>query len=293
MRAAGDARGEMVLKLPFLDKREIRRRSEVLSGLQFERSGNEIRAILNHRFALRTAAAELVFAHPAWTNAPPERHPGYFSTWQGVSIALQAFLRTSISQEYFRDLEAYLDRETAYPWIVYQAARIYHGNPPHDFTYDLTDFPERRDTIESTWRLIGASLQKILAAIERRLHDEGQPALARRYAPRWHEDVLKDVRRKPKVFYKLMAVETELINAVIDLGTARSAPSVTRFARTAILRLKNLYSLDLQHLAMELLHETTRVLTRAMGNSAANVAPWYSVHPAGSFQKSSASDRRT
>jgi hypothetical protein len=279
--AAEGAEGELALKLPFLDQRETRRRSEVLSELQFQRCGNEISALLTPIFALRTAAAELAMCHPVWTNAPADHDWTYFRTWQRVSRSLQLALRGWIPREHFRDPQDYADRDAAYPWIVYEAARIYHGNAPQDFTYDLRDFPACQDTLESSWIRIGSSIQKVLAPIEKRLLDAGLPALARRYAPRWHEDILLEVQRRPARLFKLIAAETDLIDAIIDLGTSRSPAAVCRFARIANLRLRNLHGRDVRHLAIDALHETTRVLA-----SAARVT-----YP--SFQNNSASDLRT
>jgi len=262
--AAHGAQGTLALKLPFLDQREVRRRSEVLGGLQFQRCGNEIRASLTPIFTLRTAAAELAMCHPVWINAPEDQDPAYFRTWQKVSNALQACLRSWIPRAHFRDPQVYADRDAAYSWIIYEAARVYRGNAPHDFTYDLRDFPGCRDTLESTWLRIAATVQNVLAAVEKRLYDAGLPTLARRYAPRWHEDVLREVQRKPMGLYKLLATETDLIDSVIDLGTARSPTAVCHFARIANLRLRNHHGHDLRSLAIDALNETTRVLSAAV-----------------------------
>jgi hypothetical protein len=260
LQAAAGAQGALTLKLPFLDLRENRRRSEVLGELQFKRCGNEVLPLLTPRFAFRTAAADLAMGHPAWINAPTEQESNYFRTWQGVSNALQAGLRASISQEYFRDPQSFVDRDAAYPMIVYQAARVYHGNPPNDFTYDLRDYPDCRDTLESTWKTIGVSVQRALADIEQRLYEAGMPALARRYAPRWYEDLLLEVRRKPKTFHKLIAVESDLIDTVIELGMSRTAAAVCRFAKIANLRYKNLHGRDFRAQAIGALGEATRAL---------------------------------
>jgi hypothetical protein len=261
LQAAAGAEGEISLKLPFLDQREVRRRSEVLGELEFQRCGNVIRPLLTQRLALRTAAADLAMSHPAWRGTPPEGDATYFRTWQAVSVALQSSLRKWIPAQYFATAGVYEDRDAAYPMIVYQAARIYHGNPAYDFTYDLRDFPACRDTLESTWRRIAEPIQRVLAGIEQRLQSAGLEALARRYAPRWHEDVLLEVQRKPKEYFKLISAETDLIDAIICLGTTRSPDTVGRFGRIANLRLRNLHGRDLRGVAMEALHETTRVLT--------------------------------
>ncbi len=86
------------------------------------------------------------------------------------------------------------------------------------------------------------------------------PALSRRYAPVWYQDVMVAVRKKPKQFVALLAAESALINALIGLGTERSAAAVNRFAKTANRALRNVYGMDLRKLGISVLHETTRVL---------------------------------
>jgi hypothetical protein len=293
LAAAEGCDGVLDLKLPYMDRREVRRCSEVLRELRFERHGNEIRASLTPVAALRTAAAELALCHPAWTNAPVECEPGYFRTWRRVAESLQTSLRKWIPREHFSDAQLYGDRDAAYPWIVYEAARVYHGNPPQDFTYDLRDFPECLDTLETTWIRIASSIQKVLEGVEKRLYDAGLPALARRYAPRWHEDVLREVQRRPAPLFKLMAVETELIDAVIDLGTARSTAAVCRFGRIANLRFRNFQGRDMRPIAIDALHEATRALASSRRTASCGVETFCNVPLQPSFQNNSASDLRT
>ena len=47
---------------------------------------------------------------------------------------------------------------------------------------------------------------------------------------------------------------------MIDLGTARSVGAVNRFARAASLALRKMHRMDLRHLALACLDETTRNL---------------------------------
>ena len=94
---------------------------------------------------------------------------GQAAAWQNVSVALQRSFREWIAEEYFRDAGAFADRETAYPMIVYQAARVCHGRSRGMFTYDLRDYPECRHTLALATRMIGRTIQTILARIEQRL----------------------------------------------------------------------------------------------------------------------------
>ncbi|HLH42879.1 MAG TPA: hypothetical protein VKV74_07830, partial [Bryobacteraceae bacterium] len=223
--AAGDL-NEIKIYLPFLDKREWARRDQILRSLTLERRGDSIVYSLPVPAALRDRAATLALAHPAWTAAPDECEPRYFPVWQDVSLALQSFLRRSIAEECFRDVQRFEDREGAYSMLVYAVARLFYGREPSEFTYDLRDYPENQATLAASWKLTGQPLQRALAEVEQRLYRAGMPALARRYAPIWYEDVMVAVRKRPRRYVDLLAKESAFINAVIDLGTQRSIAAV-------------------------------------------------------------------
>ncbi|MBV8847098.1 MAG: hypothetical protein JO307_30180 [Bryobacterales bacterium] len=257
--ANGDG-AEIGIRLPFFDKREWRRREELLSGLTLKRSGNAIVCSLPVSGAVRDHAAQLALFHPAWKTAPRERDDNYFRVWRSVSVRLQAMLRQSIAAEYFTNNARYEDREKAYPMLVYQTARLFHGRPPTDFAYDLSDYPECQDTLASTWKMTGNAMQRLLAGIESRLNAAGLPVLARRYAPMWYKDVLVAVQKKSATYIDLIARESMFINAVLDLGTARTAAAVNRFARTTNVALRKVYGMDVRTLALKCLDEATSLL---------------------------------
>src|SRR5579871_2596988 len=91
-------------------------------------------------------------------NAPAERDPRYFRTWQRVSLALQKSLRQWIPELYFRDLERFQERSEAYQLIVYGACRPFYGRPRTEFTYDIAD-PE---TLPLALKNIGHSIRVVL-----------------------------------------------------------------------------------------------------------------------------------
>src|SRR5260370_12269220 len=108
--------------------------------------------------------------------------------------------------------------------------------------------------------MMASGMQGVLKAVERRLHESGKPELARRYAPVWHQDVMRAVRNKPRPLLALLGDEAVLINAVIDLGTARQMEAVRPFARTANMALRHMYGEDLRPLAARALQEATKAL---------------------------------
>ena len=255
-----DERGEFVLRLPFLDRKECRKQEESLRGLTFVREGNAIRAVLGPQAAARDLAATLALTDPAWLEAPSERRPAYFPVWQSVSLALQRWLRNRVAEAYFEDVARFEDRPAAYPVIVYQGSRLCHGHPRTEFTYDLRDYPECDTTLEASWKMTGRAIQMVLRRIERRLLESGMVELAHRYAPVWHKDVLVSVQKKPRPYVELLMAEATLINAVIDLGTERSVQAANRFGVCVNLNLRKIGGIDLRWLGMGVLEETTRVL---------------------------------
>ena len=257
LELAGDDGGPLTLHLPFLDGRESRRRAESLRSVVLEREGEVIRSVPpNPAAALRDRAAMLVATHPAWMNAPDELQARYFQTWQAVSQALQKALRTWIPETYFRDAASYEDRDAAFPLLVYAASRPCRGRPRTEFTYDVVD----EETLPNAFNLIGSSLQAVLGRVEQRLHECGRPELARRYAPRWHQDVLRAVQKKPRQFLGLLGDEAAVVNSVIDLGTAHRMQAVKPFAKWATVALRSMYGMDLRSLAFAALEEATRAL---------------------------------
>lgn len=257
MALAGHDGGPLALRLPFFDRRESRRRAEILRGLRLVREGDVIRSLPATPLAgLRDHAATLLATHPAWTGAPDERQPSYFPAWQNVSIALQNALRQWIPELYFREAARYEDREAVYPLLVYEASRICRGRPRTEFTYDIAD-PEM---LPCALKLIGRTLQGVLARVESALHAAGRLELARRYGPIWHEDVLRAVQKKPRHLIALLGDEAALINAVIDLGTARRMEAVKPFARSAHLALRHVAGVDMRPLAARALDAATQAL---------------------------------
>jgi hypothetical protein len=269
--AESDAESDaLTLRLPFFDRRESRRRAEILRGLNFIREHDVIRSLpATPTSALRDYAATLVGTHPAWLGSPRESHQRYFQTWQRVSLALQKALREWIPEFHFTDTARYEDRNAAYPLLVYAASRICRGRPRTEFTYDLAD-PE---VLPRAMHMIGRSLQTVLAGVESRLHAAGKPELARRYAPVWHEDVLRAVRKNPRGLIALLGGEAVLINTVIDLGTARRMEAIRPFARIAHAALRNIYGEDLRPLAAKLLETTTATLEIENGRTATRRPP--------------------
>ncbi|MEQ1885853.1 MAG: hypothetical protein ABL967_12385 [Bryobacteraceae bacterium] len=251
------------VRLPYLDARELRTRSQAMQSLRFFRDANGIRGILPMPLAeVRDKAAWLAAGDPAWREAPGEDDLSYGRTWQKVAVGLQTALRRWIPEAYFADVERLENREESNAMIVYSVCRPFPGRSRTEFVYDVAD----EETIEMATRWVGAATQQVLAKAEARLAECGKRELAHRYSPFWHEDVIRAVRQKPMRLISLLGDEGMLINAVIQLGVGAAngdTSGVKRFARMASLATRTVFGMDLRPLLPRVLDETTRILTEA------------------------------
>jgi hypothetical protein len=205
-----------------------------------------------------------VLAERILQNAPRERDPRYFRTWQRVSLALQRALRSWISERYFLDSRRFEDRDAAYPILVYAACRLCHGRPKTEFTYDVAD----TRTVTSAMHNIGATLKLILEPVEKRLREEDKNELGRRYSVIWRQDILREVRRRPKTLITLLASEANMIDAVIDFGTSGDP---RRFSRLSKAALRTVLGDDLRDLVPRVLEESDRVLAELKASGFPNL----------------------
>jgi len=200
-----------------------------------------------------------------WNTAPSERDPHYFRTWQRTSVALQKALRQWIPELYFRDASRFEDRRTAYQVIVYAACRPCYGQPRTEFTFDMAD----PAALTAALRSIGHMTRLALAPIEQRLRAEGRADLARRYMPVWHQDIILEVKKQPKLLIRLLASEAKIVDAIIDLGTLRDAASARAFLRIAQAVLRTLLGDDMRELIPLVIELAGRMLaeqTRPAGH---------------------------
>lgn len=253
---------EIDVYLPFLDRRECKRRQESLRDATFERHGNVIRYIAHRtNAALRNHAAQVLRLDGHWRHAPKEYHARYFAVWRQVALRLQRVLRRTLLNRYLEIPGALENREESYPVLVYAASRVCFGRPRTEFTYDIAD----PDTLDAALRMTGQSLKLVLADMETRLVAEGRPAIARRYAPVWHEDIRREVVKHPRAFLEILGDEATFINSVIDLGTSGRLEAIKPFTRTALGALRNVHRMDLRNLAIPLLNEASLVLAGLVG----------------------------
>ncbi len=206
-----------------------------------------------------------VLAERILENAPRERDPRFFRTWQRVSLALQRVMRQWIPERYFLDARRFEDREAAYPVLVYAACRPCYGRPKTEFTYDIAD-PR---TITSAMHNIGVTLRSVLEPVEQRLRDAGKIDLSRRYSAVWRQDILRDVKKRPKTLIALLAAESNIIDAIIDFGTSGDFRRYSRISNGA---LRTLLGEDQRDLAPRIFEQASRVLAEIKASGFGNLA---------------------
>jgi len=254
--------GEFLVRLPFCDRREWRERAALLPAIPMERVGNLIRSVLDPAAATRDLIATLVFTDPHWMNAPPHPSPEFRPVWQRVSMALQKGLRRWITHEFLLDPSRCADRKRGYALAVYRGSRPFasRGHASSEFAYDLRDYPECRGILAAAWKLSGRPTQTALSQIEASLIHAGLEELSRRYSPFWVEDVQLAVRKRPKRFVDLLAIDTVVINAIIDLAADPTTATATYSARAINSALRDVLGVDMRKLGVVVLEEATRVL---------------------------------
>ncbi len=259
-----DQDGEFLVRLPFLDRSEWRQRHAILSALPMERAGNLIRSVLNPAEATRDAAATLIFTDPAWQDSPEPTSAAFQSIWRSVSLDLQKDLRHRIPREFLEDPSRCQNRACGYALAVYQGSRPFlaRGRERGEYAYDLRDYPNCPNILTAAWRLTRRPTEIALSQFEEALNEARMPELALRYSPFFAQDVQSAVHKRPKRFVELLALDSVVINAVVDLAADPTVATVTRTARVINSALRNVLGLDLRRLGVDVLEEATRALAK-------------------------------
>ncbi len=154
---------------------------------------------------------------PCWLTAPDERSPAFLPVFARVSVAIQTVLREQLPNVYLADLEKYGDTKTAYPMLIYQASRPFHGKMRTELTYDVL----HPKTLASLFRTVKLTLPELLSLVEAKLRAANRDDLASKYLPRRAPDIMQSVQRlskSRKCLNLLIRGEAVLVNALVDLG---------------------------------------------------------------------------
>ena len=194
-----------------------------------------------------------------WKNAPKERTPSYFPTYSTVSRAIQATMRTWVREWFQAHLEILQRPHTAYPILVYQCTHPFSGKPTNMFTYDIQQTEALDRAFASAANKLGRELKTL---------DTNSLGWFKRehYFAYRSKDVVKYVTKNRRALYKMLNVETVLMNsilkfAIIDipkLGLEQALVALRRAFTTQLGRFNDEF--DLSARADELLHVATDAL---------------------------------
>lgn len=194
-----------------------------------------------------------------WKNAPRERTPGYFPTYSTVSKAMQTALRGWAREWFHANTEILMRPHTAYPILVYQCTHSFSGRPTNVFTYDI----QQTETLDRAFASAAYRLGRELKQIDTKRF--GWFTREHYFAYR-SKEVVKYVSKNRRALYKMLNVETVLMNsilkfAVIDipkLGLEEATVLLRRAFHTQLRRFSELF--DMSARAEELLRIATEAL---------------------------------
>jgi len=175
-----------------------------------------------------------------WRRAPKERTPAYFPTYSTVSKAMQSAMRGWVREWFAANPEILLRPHTAYPILVYQCTHPFSGKPTNIFTYDIQQTEALNRAFASAANKLGRELKTL---------DTKRFSWFTRehYFAYRSKEVVKYVMRNRRAIYKMLNVETVLMNsilkfAIIDipkLGLAEAIVPLKRAFNTQLRRFSN------------------------------------------------------
>jgi hypothetical protein len=196
----------------------------------------------------------------AWTTAPKEKTPAYFPTYSTVSKAMQTTLRGWVREWFFANPEVLLRPNTAYPILVYQCTHPFSGRPTNMFTYDIQQTESLNRAFASAAHRLGGELKA--------LDTKKLSWLTREhYFAYRSKEVVKSVAKNRRVLYKMLNVETVLMNSLLKfslidipkMGLDDAAVLLRRAFSTQLRRFSDEF--DFSGYADELLRVATEALS--------------------------------
>jgi hypothetical protein len=146
-----------------------------------------------------------------WKSAPKERTPSYFPTYSIVSKAIQAAMRGWVREWFNSHLEILQRPHTAYPILVYQCTHPFAGKPTNMFTYDI----QQTEMLDRAFASAAHRLGRELKALDTK--SLGWFTRQHYFAYR-SKEVVKYVSRNRRALYKMLNVETVLMNSILKFA---------------------------------------------------------------------------
>lgn len=146
-----------------------------------------------------------------WKTAPRERTAAYFPTYSVVSKAIQTTLRGWVREWFHANPEILTRPYTAYSILVYQCTTPFSGKPTNMFTYDVQQTVALNRAFASAAAKLGRELKEL---------DTTKFAWLTRehYFAYRSKEVVKYVFKNRRPLYKMLNVETMLMNAILKFA---------------------------------------------------------------------------
>jgi hypothetical protein len=146
-----------------------------------------------------------------WKMAPKERTPAYFPTYSAVSRAMQAAMRGWVREWFQANPEVLMRPHTAYPILVYQCTHPFAGKRTNIFTYDV----QETVVLDRAFASAAAKLSRELKALDTKRFNWFTREHYFAYRSR---EVVKYVARNRRAIYKMLHVETILMDSVLNFA---------------------------------------------------------------------------
>lgn len=164
-----------------------------------------------------------------WKTAPRERTQSYFPVYSTVSRAIQGALRTWVGEWIQTHPEILLRPHTAYSILVYQCTHPFAGKATNIFTYDI----QQTEALDRAFASAAHRLGGLLKTIDTKRFSW---LTREHYFAYRSKEVVKYVARNRRALYKMLNVETVLMNSILkfaimdipQLGLAESCDILRR-----------------------------------------------------------------
>jgi hypothetical protein len=194
-----------------------------------------------------------------WKIAPRERTAAYFPTYSVVSKAMQTAMRGWVREWFAVNQDVLRRPKLAYPILVYVCTHPFSGRPTNMFTYDI----QQTETLDHAFASAAVRLGRELKELD--TQDLAWFTREHYFAYR-SKEVLKYVIKNRRQLYKMLNVETVLMDsvlkfAIIDIPTLGLAASEVVLRRAFAIQLRRFSEeIDLTPRLEELLRIATDAL---------------------------------
>lgn len=200
-----------------------------------------------------------------WKTAPRERTAAYFPTYSVVSKAMQTAMRGWVREWFGANQDVLLRPKAAYPILVYVCTHPFSGRPTNMFTYDI----QQTEAIDRAFASAAVRLGRELKELD--TQDLSWFTREHYFAYR-SKEVLKYVIKNRRQLYKMLNVETMLMDAILKfalidlpkLGLEASEVILRRVFATQLRRFSE--DMDLSPRVDELLRIATDALNGKLAN---------------------------